>query len=67
MQSEIDEAKRFEKQARDEKSITGTNIVAGFLLFWPAMIGTYSNANEAIDAAQDRQEHLLRIYQDKGC
>ncbi len=36
-------------------------------LLWPAIIGTYSNANKAINAAQDRQEHLLKIYRDKGC
>lgn len=66
LQSEIDEAKRFEKEARDEKGITGTNVVAG-LLFWPAIVGTYSNANEAIEAAKDRQEHLLKIFNEKGC
>ena len=66
LQSEIDEAKRFEEAARDEKGVTGTNVVAG-LLFWPAIIGTYSNANDAIDAAQERQDHLMKIFNEKGC
>lgn len=66
LQAEIDEAQRFEASARDEKGFTGTNVVAG-LLFWPAIIGTYSNANEAIEAAQERQEHLFRIFNKKGC
>lgn len=66
LQAEMDEAKRFEQQARDEKGFTGTNVVAG-LLFWPAIIGTYANANEAIEAAQNRQQHLLKIFKEKGC
>ncbi len=66
LQSEIDEAKRFEQQAREEKGFTGTNVAAG-LLFWPAIIGTYANANEAIEAAQERQEHLLKIFNEKDC
>ena len=66
LRSEIDEAKRFEQQARQEKGVTGTNVVAG-LLFWPAIIGTYSNANEAIEAAKDRQEHLRELYEEKDC
>ena len=62
----IAEAKDFEKQARSEKGVTGTNVVAG-LLFWPAIIGTYSNANEAIEAAQERQEHLEKLREKKNC
>lgn len=64
--AEINEAKSFEKEARDEKGVTGTNVVAG-LLFWPAIIGTYSNANDAIEAAQERQRHLQQIFNEKGC
>ena len=62
----ITEAKDFEQKARDEKGVTGTNVMAG-ILFWPAIIGTYSNANEAIEAAEDRQEHLQDMKEEKGC
>lgn len=62
----IAEAERFKEKARDEKGFTGTNVVAG-LLFWPAIIGTYANANEAIEAANDRKQHLQRLRDKKGC
>ena len=45
------EAERFKVDAQKEKGMTGTN-VAAVIFFWPAMIGTYSNANEAISAAE---------------
>ena len=63
---EIAEAKRFEKEARDEKGVTGTNVVAA-VFFWPAIVGTYSNANDAIEAAKERQHHLEALYKEKGC
>ena len=60
------EAQGFEKKARREKGATGTN-VAAFLLFWPAMIATYHNVDEAVNAARDRQDRLQKIADDKGC
>ncbi len=63
---EIAEAKRFEKEARDEKGVTGTNVVAA-VFFWPAIVGTYSNANDAIEAAKERQHHLEALYKEKEC
>ena len=63
---EIAEAKRFEKEARDEKGVTGTNVVAA-VFFWPAIVGTYSNANDAIEAAKERQHHLEALHKEKEC
>lgn len=62
----IAEAERFRLAAQREKGVTGTN-VAAVLFFWPAMIGTYSNANEAIAAAETRKVRLATIYSQKGC
>ena len=64
IESEIAEADRFEKEARDEKGVTGKNVAAA-VLFWPALIGTYHNAEEAIEAAQDRKENLLKLSEEK--
>jgi len=64
--AEIQEAEKFKKDARDEKGVTGTNVAAG-LLFWPALLVTYSNAEEAIEAADDRQDYLLELADSKGC
>lgn len=64
--AEIEEANRFEKEARDERKVTGKNVAAA-ILFWPALIGTYSNTEEAIDAAKERRDNLTKIYEQKGC
>jgi hypothetical protein len=63
---EMKEADRFKTDAQKEKGMTGTN-VAAVLFFWPAMIGTYANANEAIEAANTRKANLMRLYEKKGC
>lgn len=63
---EIADAERFRTEAQKEKGVTGTN-VAAVVLLWPAMIGTYSNANEAIAAADTRKAHLAGIYAQKKC
>lgn len=63
---ELAEADRFRSDAQKEKGMTGTN-VAAVLLFWPAMIGTYSNANEAIAAADTRKLNLMALYNQKKC
>lgn len=60
------EAQDFENKARKERGVTGTNIAAA-ILFWPAMIGTYKNTEEAIDAAKDRQKHIEKLAADKRC
>lgn len=64
--SEMAEAERFKVDAQKEKGMTGTN-VAAVIFFWPAMIGTYSNANEAISAADLRRSNLMGMYSQKKC
>ncbi|SIR86055.1 hypothetical protein SAMN02745664_10471 [Moraxella cuniculi DSM 21768] len=59
-------AKEFEQKARAERKVTGKNIAAA-LFFWPALIGTYSNTEEAINAAKERQVNLTNLYEQKGC
>ncbi len=60
------EALDFEAKARKERGVTGTNVAAA-IFFWPAMIGTYKNTEEAIDAAKDRQKHLEKVAETKRC
>ena len=66
IKQEFVEAQEFEKNARREKGVTGTNVAAG-LFFWPALLATYSNIDEAVDAARDRQDHLKKIAEKNGC
>ena len=60
------EAERFKEEAQDEKGVTGGN-TARALLFWPAVVGTYMNSNEAIQAADSRKVHLMNVMRDKNC
>lgn len=64
--SEIEEADEFEAEARAERGVTGKNVAVG-LLFWPALIGTYSNTEEAINAAKERRANLTTLYEQKNC
>ena len=64
--TEMAESDRFRTDAQKEKGMTGTN-VAAVIFFWPAMIGTYSNANEAIAAADTRKSNLMGLYNQKKC
>lgn len=66
LEREMDKTARFREEARDERGVTGKN-TAAVLLFWPALVGTYMNTDEAIDAAEDREVHLMGIYRAKGC
>ncbi|MBR9844198.1 MAG: hypothetical protein GYB25_13640 [Rhodobacteraceae bacterium] len=53
-------------EARKGKTASGQN-VAAVLLFWPAVIGNYANANEAIEAANKRQQVLVELAKKKRC
>lgn len=66
LKAAIAEAEQFEREARRERGATGTNVAAA-LFFFPGLFATYANTQEAIDAARDRQDHLTRIANDRGC
>ena len=63
---EVDEADRFERDARKERTVTGTNVLAA-VFFWPALIVTYSNTEDAINGAKDRKAHLLKLSDKQDC
>jgi hypothetical protein len=54
------------EEARKGKTASGKN-VAAVLLFWPAAIGNYANASEAIEAANKRQQVLVDLAKKKRC
>ena len=66
IQNEYSDAQRLKKEADAEKSVTGGN-VARAILFWPAIIGTSMNANEAISAADNRMVHLTNLMMQQRC
>lgn len=63
---EMKEIERARKELAGEKGVTGKN-VAAVLFFWPALIATHSNVNDAVQALDHRKNHLMEIYNKKGC
>jgi hypothetical protein len=52
--------------AKSERGMTGTNVAA--TLFWlPGLAATFINVNEAIEAGNDRINHLMQIKYKKNC
>lgn len=66
IQNDYSDVQRLKKEADSEKSVTGGNVVRA-LFFWPAIIGTAMNANEAIAAADNRSVHLSNLMREKNC
>ena len=66
LQNEYQDADRFKTEADKEKGLTGGN-VARAIFFWPAILGSFSNANEAIAAAETRKVHLANLMTKKDC
>ena len=66
LQNEYQDAERFRAEADKEKGLTGGN-VARAILFWPAILGSFSNANEAMAAADARRVNLANLMNQKGC
>lgn len=61
----IEEAESFKEKAEENKRVNGGTVLAA--LFFPALISTYMDANDAIKAAEDRKAHLVQIYSEKKC
>ncbi|MBM93894.1 MAG: hypothetical protein CMF51_04005 [Legionellales bacterium] len=57
---------QLQKKAEQSGGFTGGN-VARAVLFWPALAGTYLNAQEAEHAAQHRALHLTHLMNLKHC
>ena len=58
------EEEMLKEDAKKQKGITGGN-TAWTLVFWFAVIGTYMDRNEAIQAADTRKVYLLYIIRSK--
>lgn len=64
-----DEFAKLDEIRRDGQSDQGVNAanVGAVLFFWPAAVGNYFSAKDAMDIAERRREHLMTIYNDKNC
>ena len=66
LQTEIKEIEKARQDLSAEKGVTGTNVAAA-VFFWPALIATHSNVNDAVRALDNRKSHLVDIYNKKNC
>ena len=66
LENEVAETHKIKKDAEFAKEGTGGN-VARLLLFWPAWAQTLHNADVAIQAANDRNFHLIKLMKKKNC
>lgn len=66
LQNEVDELQAFIDAAESEKGVNWSN--AGRAIVFPIGIwATYENANQAIDAANQRELYLRGLMDDKQC
>ena len=64
LEDALADAQEFRNKAYRATGATVDNQLRG-LLFWPALMMTYANAQEAIIAASERSVHLINIMQKK--
>ncbi|OYX55548.1 MAG: hypothetical protein B7Y86_12880 [Brevundimonas subvibrioides] len=51
---------------QSDQGVNGAN-VAAVLFFWPAAVGNYMSARDALAVAERRHSHLMTIYDGKNC
>jgi len=66
LESEVAETQKIKRDAEFAKEATGGNMTR-IMLFWPAWAKTLHNADIAIQAANDRNYHLIKIMKEKKC
>ncbi|MGX6649218.1 hypothetical protein ACWCOP_14880 [Maricaulaceae bacterium MS644] len=66
IQREFREIERVVDDAQGDQGVNTAN-VAAVLFFWPAAVGNYVGAERALEAAEERQDWLYELYQEKDC
>lgn len=66
LKTELEEAEKYFKAAKKERTVTGTNVAAA-VFFLPGLLGTYVNTEEAMTAAKEREAVLKKIAEKKKC
>lgn len=64
--NELGQIKAIRAEADKGTGLSGANVAAA-ILFWPAAIGNYANAQEALEAADRRESVLIDLAQKKSC
>ncbi len=63
---QLTQLEQIRSEAQKGKTVSGQNVAAA-ILFWPAVIGNYSNAQQALEAANKRNEVLVALANQKRC
>ncbi|MEL7097687.1 MAG: hypothetical protein AAGM84_02550 [Pseudomonadota bacterium] len=66
IKAELVKLEEIRTEAAKGRTASGANVAAA-ILFWPAVIGNYSNATEALEAANKRNEVLVALAKEKRC
>lgn len=66
IQKEFDDLDKVLKQAKKNKGASGKNIAAA-VLFWPAAVGNYLDAENAEELVTERRENLVELSDKKSC
>lgn len=66
LKAELDEADKYFKAAKKERTVTGTNVAAA-VFFLPGLLGTYVNTEEAMTAAREREAVIKKLAEKKKC
>ena len=67
LDNEIAIASKYKRDAKGEKNFSTSTNVGAFLFWFPGLVATQMNANEAIRAADERINHLSRLRSKKDC
>ncbi|WP_300032100.1 hypothetical protein [uncultured Roseobacter sp.] len=66
IREQLSDLDKIRAEAEKGRTFSGENVAAG-ILFWPAVIGNMSNANKALEAANERQSVLVDLSTQKRC
>ncbi|MAK65313.1 MAG: hypothetical protein CMF75_11335 [Maricaulis sp.] len=66
LEAEMHALDDIQEEAEHNQGVNTAN-VAAVVLFWPAAVGNYMEADRAMDLAAERHEHLMDIYTEKQC
>lgn len=63
---QLQQLEQIRTEAAKGQTMSGENVAAA-LLFWPAVIGNYANAKQALEAAEKRNDVLIDLAEKKRC
>lgn len=66
LRTEFTKLEEITKDGQSDQGVNAANVGA-VLFFWPAAVGNYFSARDAMQIAERRKEHLMTIYNEKQC